>query len=145
MSGEIGAREKDCNAHAIISNIYNICFSHRLQICQVPVRVRIENESVQFGGRTEHGHSWKSTRGPPEQVSDVRLHARASGDHGRRPSASPRPTVVGGARPTSPQSPATTAPSSATAPSATATATALRQRAGRRRSVPSLGRRNHRQ
>jgi len=42
-----------------IYHISNIIYLNRLQICQVPVRLRVENESVQHGGRIEHGHSGK--------------------------------------------------------------------------------------
>lgn len=107
-----------------------------LQVRQILVRVRVQNESVQLGGRTEHGYSGKPARRPAEQVAAVRVHACASG-HRRRlwtPSTTRISDVswfVGGCASPSP-TPATTA-------------TALRQRARRRRSVPSFGRRHHRQ
>jgi len=135
--------------YRVIPHVRIIIYLCGLQIRQVPVRVRVENEPVQYGGRAEHGNSGEPARGPAQQVAAVRLPARAPGDDGSRPHASPRPTVVGGGPRPAPQSPAATAAPSpaAAAPSsaAAAAAAALRQRAGRRRSVPPLGRRHHRQ
>lgn len=116
-------------------------FPSHFQIREIPIRVRVQNESVQHGGRAEHGHSRQPARGPTEQVAAVRVFALASGLRRHRGGA-PTPVrvfgvagfvVVGGGG------------GGASPPAATATAaTALRQRAGRRRSLPSLGRRHHR-
>lgn len=98
-----------------------------LQVRQISVCLRVQNESVQLGGRTEHGYSGEQARGQAKQVAAVRVYAFASGYH-RRLGTSPSARVfnvtrfVGGC----------TSPSAATA----TTATALRQRASRRRSVP---------
>lgn len=104
-----------------------------LQVRKILVRVRVENEPVQLGGRTEHGHSGKPTRGPTEQIAVVGLLAVVAGVRRVR---TPPPEQHDAGRPGS------VAGFVGGASSATA---ALRQRAGRRRSVPSPGRGHHRQ